>query len=137
MSSALNAFGTLIKRGAATIAEVTDIGGPGLSRDTIEVTHHQSPARWKEFIKGLKDGGEVTFTINYIPTNTTHNVAAGLLGDFSNEATVDTWSIVFPDAGLTTWSFPAIVTNFEPGEPVDDKLSGDVTLKVSGQPTLV
>lgn len=137
MSSALNAFGTLLKRNGTTVAEVNDISGPGLSRDNIEVTHHQSANRWREFIKGLKDGGEVTFSVNYIPTNATHNVAAGMLGDFSNETTVDTWSLVFPDTGATTWSFPGFITSWEPAEPIDDKLSADVTIKVSGQPTLV
>lgn len=137
MANAISGFGTLIKRNAVTVAEVYDIGGPGLSRDTIEVTHHQSPNRWKEFIKSLKDGGEVTFSINYKPTDTTHNVAAGVLGDFANDTTVDTWSLVFPDSGATTWSFPGILTNFEPTEPIDDRLSADITIKVSGQPTLV
>lgn len=137
MANAISGFGTLLKRSGTTVGEVYDISGPGLARDTIEVTHHQSPNRWREFIKSLKDGGEVTFSINYKPTDTTHNVAAGLLGDFSNETTVDTWSVVFPDTGATTWTMPAAVTSATPKEPIDDRLSMDVTLKVMGQPTLV
>lgn len=136
MSSALNAFGTLLKMGATTVAEITDIGGPDLARDSIEVTHHQSPNAWREKIKGLKDGGEVSITINYIPTNATHNVAAGLLGDFAVN-TLSTWSIVWPDTGATTWSFPGFISAFSPKAPIDDKLSADITITITGQPTLV
>lgn len=137
MANAISGFGTLLKRSGVTIAEVQDISGPGLSRDTIEVTHHQSPNRWREFIKSLKDGGEITFNINYIPTDTTHKTSTGILADFANDTTIDTWSLVFPDVGATTWTFPAFVTGFEPKEPIDDRLNADITLKVAGQPTLV
>jgi len=134
---ALNAFGALLKRNGVTIAEVTEISGPGLSRETLDSTHHQSPAMWGQLIKGIKRAGEVTLTIQYTPTASTHNASTGLLADFANDTTIDTYSLVFPDTGATTWSFPGIVTNFEPSAPHDDKLTGDVTIAVAGQPTLV
>lgn len=136
MSNAVNAFGTLLKRNGTTVAEVNDITPPSLGRDEIEVTHHQSPNRWREFIKGLKDAGEFSMSINYIPTNSTHNASTGLLADFANDTTVDTWTLVFPDTALTTWSFPGFMKGFAPKAPIDDKLSADVTMKVTGQPTL-
>lgn len=136
MSNAVNAFGTLLKRNGTTVAEVNDITPPSLSRDDIEVTHHQSPSRWREFIKGLKDAGEFSMSINYIPSNSTHNASTGLLADFANDTTIDTWTLVFPDTAATTWSFPGYVKGFSPSAPIDDKLSADVTMKVAGQPTL-
>lgn len=136
MSNAVNAFGTQLKRNGTTLAEVTDISGPELSRDNIEVTHHQSPNMWREFIKGLKDAGEFSCTINYIPTNSTHNAATGVLSDFANNTTVDTWTLVFPDTLATTWSFPGFITKFSAKEPIDDRLNADLTFKVSGAPTL-
>jgi len=142
MSNAISAFGTLLKIGDGgspetftTIAEVTDISGPSLSADTIDVTNHNSAGGYREFIQGLKDAGEVTFTINFIPTESTHNAATGLLKDYE-DGTLRNFQLVFPDAGNTTWSFAAVVTGFEPAEPIDDKLAADVTLKISGQPTL-
>ena len=136
MANGINAFGTLLKYNGTTVAEVTDLSPPGLSRDTFELTHHQSPNGWREFGKSLKDGGEVSATINYIPTETTHALATGILGDLSNNTTIATWSIVFPDTGATTWTFPGILTGFNPKAPIDDKLSADITIKISGQPTL-
>lgn len=143
MSSALAAKGTLLKIGDGggtesftTIAEVTKIGGPKLGAEVLDVTSHSSTSGWREFIAGLLDGGEVTFTINYVPTNATHNYAAGLLKDFTNR-TLRNFKVVWPDSGSTTWAFAAIVKSFEPDAPVDGKLESQVTLKISGVPTLV
>ena len=143
MSNGIAAFGTLLKIGdGATpedftpIEEVVNITGPGLSTDPIDMTHQGSPGKCKEFIAGLKDGGEVTFDLNYIPTAVTHNATAGLINDWEN-GTKRNFQLVFPDIGNTTWAVTALVTGFEPSAPVEDKLAASVTLKVSGQPTLV
>lgn len=135
-SVAVNAFGTLLKRNGTTIAEVTDISAPELSRDTAEVTHHQSPNMWRERIKILKDAGEVSMSINYIPSNSTHNAATGILADFANDTTNDTWTLVFPDTAGTTWSFAGAVTKHSSKEPIDDRITADITIQVMGQPTL-
>jgi predicted secreted protein len=142
MSSAVFAHGTLLKagNGAATevfttIAEVTSIGGPGLALDPIEVTNMDSTNGWREFIGGLLDGGEVSISINYLPTNATHNASNGLINDMENR-TKRNLQLIFSDGSSTTFSFTALVTAFEPTAPVDGALTADVTLKVTGQPTL-
>ena len=136
-SQAVNAFGTTISKDGNEIAEVTNIGGPKLARDTLEVTHHKSTGMWREFIKGLKDGGEVSLDLNFLPFHATHNASTtGLLADFSDDTTIAAWVLTFPDSGGTTWSFNGIVTGFEPSQPFDDKLTASVTIKVTGQPTL-
>ncbi len=138
----ISAFGTLLKIGDGgdpetftTIAEVSNISGPGLSLDTIDVTHHSSTAGWREFVGGLLDAGEVSFDINYLPTDATHDASTGLIKDMTDR-TVRNFQLVFPDASNTTWSFSALVTGFEPSEPIDDKLAASVSLKLTGQPTL-
>jgi len=136
MTQAVNAFGTVIQMNGTEIAEVTNVGGPKLARDTIEATHHKSEDMWREFIKGLKDGGEVSLDLNFMPFNSTHNASTGILSDFADDTTIPTWTLVFPDSAQTTWTFDAIVTGFEPSEPFDDKLTASVTLKVTGKPTL-
>jgi predicted secreted protein len=80
--SGRNAFGTEFRRGNGatptetftTIANVTNIGGPARSRETIDVTTHGSPDAWMEFIGGLKNGGEVSLDINYDPAEATHDL---------------------------------------------------------------
>jgi predicted secreted protein len=142
MPNAISAFGTLLKIGDGagpenftTIGEVANISGPSLSMDSIDVTSHSSPDGWREFIGGLLDGGEISFDINFHPTESTHKLATGLLGDMSAK-TVRNFELIFPDGSSTKWSFAALVTAFETGEPIDDKLSASVTLKLAGKPTL-
>ena len=138
----ISAFGTLLKIGDGavaesftTIAEVYDISGPSFALDPIEVTHHTSTDGWREFVGGLLDGGEVTFSINFAPAGATHSYSSGLIEDMVDR-TVRNFQLIFPDVGATEWEFAALVTAFEPKEPIDDRLSADVTLKISGKPTL-
>lgn len=131
----IDAFGTQLLRGDGgtpeiftAIANVTSISGPGLSRETIDVTAHDSPDGWMEFVGGLKDAGEVSADINYDPSK--HDT---LVADFDDDEPRN-YQLVFPDG--TTWSFAAILTGFEPEAPYDDKLAASLTFKVTGKPTL-
>lgn len=47
------------------IAEIVSVSGPGLTRGAVEATHLKSPSRTKEFIPGLFERGEATFTFNF------------------------------------------------------------------------
>lgn len=131
----IDGFGTTLSRGNdatpqvfAAIAGVTNVGGPGLSRETIDVSGHDSAGGWREFVGGLKDAGEVSLDINYRPA--VHDV---LVDDLDDEDPRN-YKLVFPDG--TEWAFKAVLTAFEPSAPFDDKLSASATFKVSGPPTL-
>ena len=141
-SGAIASYGTLLKIGDGggtevftTIAEVRDIKGPTLSMETKEVTNQTSTGAWKEYVGTLLDGGEVTFDINFIPTETTHKLSTGLLKDMSAK-TKRNFKLVFPDTGATTWAFSALIVKFDPDESVTGELKASVSLKISGQPTL-
>ncbi|MET9516385.1 phage tail tube protein [Streptomyces sp. NPDC002994] len=133
----MDGFGVQLKRGDGAgpevftaIADVTNLSGPGLSRETIDVTSHGSPDGWMEFLGGLKDGGEVSVDINYRPAF--HD---DLVDDFEDNAPRN-YQVVFPDEASTTWGIKAILTGFEPEMPYDDKAAASLTLKVSGKPTI-
>ncbi|WP_228979719.1 phage tail tube protein [Streptomyces sp. DH12] len=132
----LDAFGTQLQRGDGggsevftAIASVTDITPPALERNTHDVTAHDSPDGWMEYIGGLKDGGEVSIDINYDPRE--HDV---LVGDF-NDTEPRNYKVVWPGS-LGSWAFAAILTGFAPEAPHDDKLAASLTFKVSGKPTI-
>lgn len=142
VTKAISSFGTLLQIGDGgtpesftTIAEVLDISGPDLSLDTEEVTSHDSPGGWEEHIGTILRSGEVTFDVNYVPTEATHDASTGLIADMVAR-TVRNFKLVFPDAGSTTWSFSALVTGVKPAAPVEGSLKGSITLKVTGQPAL-
>jgi len=144
MTGALLGIGTQLQRGDAaspevftTIAEVTNIGGPTLVAGTVDATNMDSPGGYDEFIAGLKSGGEVPFTLNFIPTEATHRVTTGFLADFNaNPQPRRNYKLVWPDSPSTLWSFTAIITAAGPAIPVDDRITMDVTLRLSGAPTL-
>lgn len=135
--SGLDGFGTRLSRGnGATptelfsdLAGVTNISGPGISREVLDVSAHDSPNQYREFLGGIKDPGEVSCDVNYNPT--VHDVFVDDLDDEDPR----NYHLTFPDG--TVWEFPAILTGFEPTAPFDDKLSASITFKVSGKPVIV
>jgi predicted secreted protein len=131
-------FGVLLKRGDGataeaftTVAELIGLSGPGLSLDTVESTHTESTGANKEYIAGLKDAGEISADLNFLPANATHT---GLIAD-QTARTLRNFQIVWPDTATTTWSFSAYVTNYEPAAPLEDRMTASVSLKISGVPT--
>lgn len=113
------------------LGEVTNVTPPALARDAIDASHEQSPNAWREFIGGMKDGGEVSLELNFVPGSAS---TARLIAAFEQQAAISC-KIVFPDSPATTWTFDTIITEFAPEAPLDDKMAASVTLKVSGQPT--
>jgi len=113
------------------VAQIKDVAGPKISRDTKESTHHDSTDGWKEFSPGLKDGGEVTWKVNLIKA-TMDNMLAELATDEASN-----WQIIYPYTSSTgkrnVWSFSGILTGLEASE--DTILESDLTVKVSGKPT--
>lgn len=135
-----DAWGTQFKRdttGAgvfAVVASITDISGPSREREAIEVTAHDSPDQYREFVKGLKDGGEVELTINYDPGSPT---IADLDDDFEEDALRDYQIVIFPATiNEWTWDFSGLITAIGDEFPHDDKMERTVTVKISGKPTL-
>ena len=132
-------MGTYLRRNGTEIAEVTNIGGPSFKADSIEATHLRSPGYWREYIGGLKDGGDLTFDINMILANPTHNAATGVLSGFNSNGAMprDTWDLVFPDAASTVWTFGGSISAYEVADvAIDGKLAASITVKISGKPTL-
>lgn len=138
MSDAISSYGTFLKTGDggtpetfATVAEVGDLEGPDMSLATEEVTTHSSAGGWDEFIGTILSGGEVSFPINYVPTEATHDMETGLQADMINRVKRN-FQLVYPDPGGNGYQFAALVTGFKPKAPVKGKLSADVKLKISG-----
>ena len=127
MSNAIAGVGAVLKRGASPIAEVLSIAGPGMTRDIIDVTHLGSTGGYREYVSGYRDGGELTFTINFIYAGYNN-----LKTDFENDSAVS-YSVVLPDAGNTTLSFSGFVTSLPMNIAPDDAVTCDVTIKITGE----
>jgi predicted secreted protein len=115
-----------------TVGEITSITMPGIARDAVDATHSESTQKWREFIAGLKDGGEVSAELNFVPGSTG---MTRLLAQLDQDE-LSSCKITLPTTPAYEWQFDAILTGLESEAPVDDKMTATVTFKVSGKPVL-
>lgn len=134
MSKAIAGVGTIIQKWStgsslwAAIAEVTNISGPGFTRDLIEVTSLDSTGGWREFIPGFRDGGNLVLSMNY-----TREGLDEFLADFESDD-VGIYEVVLPDG--TSIEFEGFVQEFPLTIPTDAQITMEVTIKVSGAPVV-
>ena len=80
MSDQIIAYGGSVERSAdgvtyTEIPEVKGIAVPSITTEYPEVTSLDSPDGFREYIKGLKDPGEITLTAGYTPAGMTQQLA--------------------------------------------------------------
>jgi predicted secreted protein len=133
--SGLDGFGTKLLRSDmessptfTELAGITSISGPGISREILDVTAHDSADAYREFLGGVKDPGEVSVDVNYDPA--VHDVWVDDLDDTDPRD----YQLEFPEG--TVWAIKALLTSFEPTAPFDDKLTASTSFKVTGKPVI-
>jgi hypothetical protein len=134
-TGATAALGTLFKIGDGatpetftTVAEVTDLTPPKISSKKEDATSQDST--WEESIPVMLSGGQISLTVNWIPSGATHNETTGLLSWLLNK-TKRNCKVVLPSTEKT-FAFLAWVSSFEGGTPVSGKKSAKFTLEISG-----
>ena len=124
--SKYGAYGTMFNWGDgggteafAPVAYVTNIGGPGLSLDTEDVTSHDQATAWEEVVVTILRSGEVSLDLVFDPADDTQDFTEALAMGSQLEArgAATNFQIVFSDTGTTTWTFAAHVTGWEPSAP--------------------
>lgn len=130
---AKRALGTTISKGGTNIGGLTSIGTPEKSADMLETTTLDITDGYKTYIQGIKDGGEISVK-GFFDTADAGQMAL----DTAFEAgTLDTYIIAFPVSIGATFTFSGIITKFTVGEvTIEDPLSFELTVKISGKPTL-
>jgi predicted secreted protein len=133
-SNALEAQGMLLQIGNGAspevftaIKEIKTFSGPGGSAAVIDVTDLSSLAKEKRM--GLADEGQLSFTINYIPSDTQHTL---LRTQRANREETNFKLVFTDDSPATNWSFGAFVTGFSVSGAVDGVVEANVTLEITG-----
>lgn len=108
------------------IANIVGIDGPSASRETVDTTTLNSTGGYREFIGSLRDAGEISLNMNF-DKDTFAIMQADLDSDDSQE-----YQIVLPDSVNTTIEFTGLITANPVSIQVDDKISSDVTIKLTG-----
>ena len=118
------------------IGNIITIGGPDQSRDAIDKSTMDSTNKWREFINGMIDAGEVTLDVNY------DGAASGTANDLNTLATstsVYEVKIVVNDhttaSNCSNWKCNGFITSLGHAIPFDDKITQSVGIKFTGAPT--
>lgn len=119
--------------GDLAIGQVKSISGPGVSFGDVDTTCIDSSSNYRTFVPGLGDPGEITLSLVYDPTLRSHKVLAYYMKNRSSKAFKlyhGTTAAGDEDA------FTAYVKGMSREIPMDDVITADVTLKLSGIPGL-
>lgn len=134
MSNAMAGLGTKFQRETAVpdtyedVAEVISISGPGMSRDTIDTTTLDTADGYRTFIAALRDAGTLELTASFVAAD------YELWKDEFELDTLQNYKIL-----LTTgfnFIFAGLVTALPLNIAVDDRITSDVTIKISGKVTV-
>ena len=116
--------GTYVK-----LALVASITPPSMTRDAVETTHLESANMWKEFQSGLKDAGEASLTLNFVPSATD-----ALFTAFN--ADTGKYQITYPNG--VRMRFDGFFTAYTPPELIPGGLMQvTATIKATGAPSLL
>ena len=121
------------------IGDLTGIGGPNMSVDTIDVTAHDSTGGFREFVAGLIDGGDITFEGNLLTA-----AAGDEIIELAEERANVLFIVKFPTSGTIVadannreaWLLAGSVVGFETNAPHDGKIGFSASIKLTGQPFL-
>lgn len=112
------------------MAEVTAINHSGLDVDMLETTSLDNTDRYKTFIAGMIDGGEISLSMNF--TRDEYETAKNDAESTSNQ----NYEIVLSDPDNTSFEFEGHITNIPFALEAPGLITSDVTIKVTGKPNL-
>lgn len=108
-----------------TIGEVLNLNH-GIECDDIDTSSMDSSNKYRTYISGMIDAGEITF--NCIFNKADLATLEGAVG------TDDVFTVNYPDT--STWATTGgYIKNVGVTDNFEDKIEVDVTIKVSGEPT--
>lgn len=126
--SKTRALGTILLQGATVVASITSISIPGPVKTEIDVTDFASVAA--EFIPGLADYGEVTFSGIYNYSDAGQTIVRADAFDIT--AGTKAWTIAFVTQSMK-FTFNAWVKSYVPdASSPNDAYKFTSTLRVTG-----
>lgn len=126
------AKGTTFSIGGKKVGSLKSIGGVAKSKDTIDVTSMDNKDGYKEFLGSFKDGGEVSVSGFFDYDDEGQKALEEAFESDDPQKCV----IEFPKKLGCKWEFDGVVTAYETGAELEDAVSFDSTIKVSGKPVL-
>lgn len=110
-----------------SVGEIVDWDGPGGSASVIDATHLSSTAREK--LMGLMDEGQFSFNLNNVFSDTGQAACRTARANRTQKG----FKLTYSDGTVQTWD--GYVLSFSTSGGVDDKVSGSITVEISGAVT--
>ena len=126
------ALGTQLKVNNKVVGGLTTINGIEVTADDVDLTALDNTSGYREKEPGFKDAGEVTGSGFLDGADAGQEEALSLLAS----GTVVPCEIEFPAKIGKSWTFNAGVTRFSTGAELEGGVTFEISLAVSGQPTL-
>ena len=116
----------------SVLAEVIEIEGPGFKVTSVDLSNLNSPSHAREFRAGFTDAGEITLKLTF--TQSAYITLLSYL-NYSLQA----WQITLPLVGSQSTAAKVTgyghISSLGQAIPEDDRITNDVTIKVSGMPS--
>jgi len=113
------------------LAEVINVGGPTLSRATVEVVSLNVSNAFKNFLASYRDAGAVTFTMVF-----RRDTYETMKEDYDSDSNAN-YEIYIEAVENTSFEFEGLVTEMPlVGIAGDSVITVDVTIKIDGEMTL-
>lgn len=112
-----------------TIPGCQSLAGPGATREAVDVTSHSSTGGYREFISGLRDGGEITCDINWLFDDDVQNVLETAFDADEPYA----FRVRYPWLTPVLYdAFDGLVTDLTSASPIDAQATRSLTVKITG-----
>ncbi len=116
--------------GDLAIGQVRSISGPGVDFADVDTTCMDSTSNYRTFVPGLGDPGEVTLSVVYDPGLRSQAVLAYYLKNRTEKG----WKLYHGTSAANEDAFTAYVKSYNRDIPMDDVITADITLKLTGLP---
>lgn len=110
------------------VGKVRNIGGPQIQKEQVEETSLESVGGFKEYQSGLREPGQLAFTINFDPSNSQH---IGIRADAqaSSAASKRNWRIRWANGEQA--DLVGEVMGYNRDAQPNEILSAEITLQIS------
>lgn len=131
MSDGIHGYGASLSIGGTDVGNIISISGPDQARDSIDISTMDSSNKFREFIPGMLDSGEITVELNYDGT------AAGTADALNTLKTASALTVLvtFQGTATSTFSCSGFITALGHAIPFDDKVTQSLGLKLTGSAT--
>lgn len=121
---------SIIATSTGEIAQVTSINGPGVDFPEVDTTTMDSSSNYRTSVPGLGNPGDVTIGLMYDPAHASHKIMA----EAAVNRTTKVFTIYHATSTGDTDVFSAWVKGISREIPLDNMITADMTIHVTGKP---